>query len=117
MLEPAPPPPVDPSPPRNPRQYTGNSLISNEELAEAVKHNDYINQVEDHIQQDRAYIKQLTTEIGDAMKPIRRWKGIILRTKERIYNRNKQKLYLIKQLRIKMAYDKIAKIRKEIGVN
>lgn len=99
------------------RQFNGAKLISPEEMERAIEDNTYIQQVDDFIQQDKAYILKLQRDIQEAMHPVRKIRRMIARMRERIYNRGKQRKHLIKRLRVKLAYEKIAKLRKELGIN
>lgn len=112
-------PPLPPIPEgqKEPRGFTGAKLISREDLESAVATDDYINKVKTYIQEDKAYILTLQKDIAVAMKPLYKLRRMIARMRERIANRERQKTFLIKKLRIRLAYEKIQKIRKEIGIH
>lgn len=112
-----PPLPPIPEPPKEGQVFSGKALISIEELETAVKKNTYVAQIDDYIAQDQAYIKKLQADIAEALRPVYRIRRLIARMRERIYNRQRQRKQVVKDLRRTMAYKRIKEIRKEIGIN
>lgn len=97
------------------RQFNGSYLISKEEWKETAKFDPYLLQIVDFIEQDRAYVAQVRHEMTVQMRVIKTLRARIVAARARVDARKRQYKYFEKQLRKRMAMEKIAKLRKEMG--